>query len=152
MHKSRGTGLELFVKEVACFTSDVEETILAGDAMMDAGGGQEVPHAVEFMPVGHLETVGSVVADLGSDVAIRALCLCDDIDPFVHKPVELRVLGNLIDQSDRFEPFVTVAIAPVFADAWSFFQAGSDFEVNQVFGIQWIEQAQLYTWEHSHVA
>ena len=139
MHKSRGTGLELFVKEITCFASNAEKTILTGDSMMDTGGSKEVPHTVEFMSVGHLETVGSVIADLRGDVAVRGLCLCDDINPFVHQPGEFRVPGNLIDQSDRFEPFVTVTVTPVDAVAGSFFQACRDFEVNQVFGIQGIE-------------
>jgi hypothetical protein len=152
MHKSRGAGLELFIKVIGCFASNAEESIFAGDAMMDAGGGQEVPHAIEFMYVGHFEAVGSVIADLRGDVAIGGLCLCDDIDPFVHQPVEFWVPGNLIDQSYGFEPFITIAIAPGDAATGTFFKTCRDFEVDKVFGIQRIKQTFVYAWENGATA
>ena len=144
MYESRGAGLELFIKVIGCFSSNAEEIILAGDTMMDAGGGQEVSHTVEFVYVGHFEAFGNVIAGLRGDVAIGGLCLCDDINPFVHQPVEFWILGNLIDQCDGFEPFVTVAIAPVNATAGGFYQAGGDFEVDEVFGISGVKQALVY--------
>jgi hypothetical protein len=102
--------------------------------------------------VGHFEAFCSVIADLRGDIAIRGLSLCDDINPFVHQPVKFRISGNLIDQSDGFEPFVTVAIAPGDAATRSFFQTGRDFEVDQVFGIQWIKQTFVHARENGTAA
>jgi hypothetical protein len=42
MHKPRGAGLEFFVKEIACFASNVEEAVFAGDTMMYTGGCKQV--------------------------------------------------------------------------------------------------------------
>jgi hypothetical protein len=139
MYESWWVGLELFIKIIGCFAGNAEEIILAGDTMMDAGCGQEVTHAVEFVYVGHFEAVGNVITGLRGDVSIVGLCLCDDIDPFVHQLIEFWIPGDLIDQGYCFKPFVTIAIAPVDAAAGTFFQAGCDFEIDEVFGIRGIK-------------
>ena len=79
---------------------------------MDAARREQVTHVVHFMGIAPLETLRLVMSDVRRNVAICILRLANDLYPFIHLPIELRILVEIVDVGHGLDPLVVVTITP----------------------------------------
>ena len=119
---------------------------------MDARRGQQVPHVVQLVTIGHLKTPLPVVSDIGRDVTVLVLGLGDHGNPLIHQPIQLGILSHRVDMGHRFNPLVAIAVGPVDAARILLAKAGRELDPVQLGRTLWIEQRAVKRGQHGLTA
>ena len=125
-----GRDIKCIAEVIGESNCDIKKIAFACDAMMDRGGGQQVPHIIELM-IAQIGPILLVVAELHwcADVAVCQLRLRDDRDQRVQFIEDRRRFGQAVYMRPGFHIFVAVTIAPHRAFPLTILQASGDMKV-----------------------
>lgn len=126
------------VEKVSGSLGDAEQAIFARHLMMDACRRHQMPHVVHLKIEAITKRLNTVITISVCDqdgrvkVTVASLCLAYDRDDFIKSLIPDMVLVDGLQQANRFDPFVEVAVIERRAAVPAFRHSRGDAEMFQV--------------------
>ena len=143
-----GTRLEFSVKVVCQLGGYLQEAAFAGGSVVYAGGGHQVSHVVYLVVMRVCVAVFVGELNIGRQITVRLLGFGDDLNPFIHKAVELFILRNGVNVGNGLQPLVAISIAPVCTSMGPLLQTGGDTEIAQLGGVVGVLEGTMHAGNH----